>query len=134
MSETDKSILFFDGVCGLCNRCVDFALRRDPRGRILFATLQGTTAAELLTEEDGRNLDTVIFFEHGTVFRRSSAIVKLLQHLGGFWTVLSWLLWIIPLPIRNLGYRLIAKIRYRLLGRKETCRLPTPDERQRFLD
>jgi len=134
MSEPEKPILFFDGVCGLCNQCVDFTIRHDPHGRVLFSTLQGTTATELLSEEDSRNLDTVLFFEHGTAFRRSSAIVKLLTHLGGFWKVLGWLLWIIPRPIRNLGYRLIAKVRYRLLGRKETCRLPTPEERQRFLD
>jgi len=134
MSNTEKPILFFDGICGLCNGCVDFAIRHDPDGRVLFSTLQGSTATEVLSEEDSRRLDTVIFFENKTVFRRSSAIVRLLIHLGGFWAVLGWLLWIIPRPIRNLLYRLIAKVRYRILGQKETCRLPTPEERQRFLD
>ena len=133
MSELEKPILFFDGVCGLCNRCVDFSLKHDPHGKVLFAPLQGKTAGEILSESDVENLDTVIFYENGILHRRSTAIVKLLSAVGGFWSVLAWLLWLIPRPLRNFGYRITAKNRYRFFGQKETCRLPTPAERERFL-
>ena len=134
MSELEKPILFFDGVCGLCNRFVDFSLKHDPHGRVLFAPLQGKTAAELLSKSDLENLDTVMFYENGNRSRRSTAIVKLLSGVGGFWNVLAWLLWLIPRPLRDFGYRLTAKNRYRFFGQKETCRLPTAEERARFLD
>ncbi len=133
MSELEKPILFFDGVCGLCNRFVDFSLKHDPHGKVLFAPLQGKTAGEILSESDVENLDTVIFYENGILHRRSTAIVKLLSAVGGFWSVLAWLLWLIPRPLRNFGYRITAKNRYRFFGQKETCRLPTPAERERFL-
>lgn len=133
MSELEKPILFFDGVCGLCNRFVDFSLKYDPHGKVLFAPLQGQTAGEILSESDVENLDTVIYYENGILHRRSTAIVKLLSAVGGFWSVLAWLLWLIPRPLRNFGYRITAKNRYRFFGQKETCRLPTPAERERFL-
>lgn len=133
MSGPEKPILFFDGVCGLCNRFVDFSLDHDPTGRVLFAPLQGTTAASLLPQEDTRNIDTVIFHEEGRLYRRSSAIVRLLSRIGGGWRVLSWLLWVVPKPLRDLGYRLVARYRYRIFGQKDTCRLPTAEEQDRFL-
>ena len=133
MSEPKKPILFFDGVCGLCNRFVDFSLDHDPAGRVLFAPLQGSTAEGLLPKEDTANVDTVVFDEEGRLYRRSSAIVKLLAQIGGGWKVLSWLLWIVPKPLRDLGYRLVARYRYRIFGQKDTCRLPSVEEQERFL-
>lgn len=127
-------ILFFDGVCGLCNSFVDFALRHDRKGHVLFAPLQGTTAATRLDAADTATLDTVVLLDNGRSYKRSSAIARLLKQLGGIWSVLAWLLWLIPWPLRDFGYRIIAKVRYRLFGRKESCRLPSPEERARFLD
>ncbi|MHC4877431.1 MAG: thiol-disulfide oxidoreductase DCC family protein [Planctomycetota bacterium] len=135
MNESDANpILFFDGVCGLCNSVVDFVLQHDRRGIVRFAPLQGTTSQELLPDHDRDSLDTVVFIEGSTLTRRSTAIVRLLSHLGGFWTIVAWLLWLIPWPLRDVGYRVVSKLRYRLFGRKETCRMPSPDERARFLD
>lgn len=133
-SDPDPPVLFFDGVCGLCNATVDFALRHDRNGRVLFAPLQGTTAAARLDAADTQNLDTVVMMERGQLHRRSAAIVRLMRQLGGAWTPLAWLLWVIPWPLRDIGYRLVSKLRYRLFGQKETCRLPSPEERARFLD
>jgi len=127
-------ILFFDGVCGLCNSFVDFALRHDRKGRVLFAPLQGSTAATHLDSADTATLDTVVLLENGRTYKRSSAIARLLRHLGGIWTIPAWLLWLIPWPLRDLSYRVIAKTRYRLFGRKESCRIPSAEERARFLD
>ena len=133
MSEPEKPILFFDGVCGLCNRFVDFSLDHDRAGRVLFAPLQGSTAEGLLPKEDTANVDTVVFHEEGRLYRRSSAIVMLLSRIGGGWKVLSWLLWVVPKPLRDLGYRLVARYRYRIFGQKDTCRLPSAEEQERFL-
>ena len=135
MPDSDANpILFFDGVCGLCNHVVDWVLRNDRRGSVRFSPLQGETAQQRLPDGDRERLDTVVFVESDRITRRSTAIVRLLSHLGGVWTVLAWLLWLIPWPLRDVGYRLVSKLRYRLFGKKETCRLPTPDERARFLD
>lgn len=130
----DRPILFFDGVCGLCNGVVDFSIRHDRRGTLLFAPLQGRTASAVLPESDTERLDTVVLIEGDRVSRRSSAVVRLLTNLGGMWKPAAWLLWMIPKPIRDLGYRCVAKLRYRLFGMKESCRLPTPEERTRFLE
>lgn len=127
-------IVFFDGVCGLCNSSVDFVLRHDRRGRLRFAPLQGEMAARLLPAADRENLGSLVLWSEGHTFRRSTAVVRILWQLGGFWTIPAACLWLIPAPLRNGGYRLVAALRYRLFGKKETCRLPTPEERGRFLD
>ena len=91
-------------------------------------------AAELLTHEDVADLDTVVFVDDGVLFRRSSAIVGLLRQLGGPWRLVATLLWLIPRPLRDVGYRMVARSRYRIFGKSDTCRVPTPAERERFLD
>jgi predicted DCC family thiol-disulfide oxidoreductase YuxK len=142
ISEADRStnVLFFDGVCGLCNRSVDFILSRDRRGAIRFAPLQGETAKRRPNAESREpkavdsNFDTVIWSDSSArEFIRSAAAVRVLWQLGGVWWLIGWLLWLIPLPLRDIGYRMIAANRYRLFGKKETCRMPTPAERARFL-
>ncbi|MEZ6048149.1 MAG: DCC1-like thiol-disulfide oxidoreductase family protein [Planctomycetaceae bacterium] len=133
MDELSKPVLYFDGVCGLCNRFVDFVLRHDRNQNVLLAPLQGETAGQQLLAEDRENLSSVVFQNHLGTFRHSSAVARLLWELGGIWTLLGWLLWLIPKPIRNWGYRVVARNRYRFFGKKETCRMPTPEERARFL-
>ena len=139
---TDHAIVFFDGVCGLCNGFVDFLLARDSRRLFLFAPLQGETAGRLIHDEHhrpgernrpSRLLDSVVLLEEGIEYRNSTAVVRILHRLGGGWRIVSGLLWVIPRPIRDAGYRLVAVSRYRLFGKKETCRLPTAAERERFL-
>lgn len=131
--EALRRILFFDGVCGLCNWSVDFVMRRDLKGVIQFAPLQGDTARELLTSADLNDLSSMVFWVGGRSYRKSAGVVRVLWQLGPFWKILAVLLWLIPLPLRNLGYSLVASNRYHWFGKKETCRLPTPAERTRFL-
>jgi predicted DCC family thiol-disulfide oxidoreductase YuxK len=126
-------IVFFDGVCGFCNRVVDFAIRRDRGAKLRFAPLQGETARRMLSAADVENLSTFVFYDEGSAYRRSSAVARMLWRIGGVWRVAGALLWIIPKPLRDLGYRLVAKYRYALFGKKETCRMPSPAERERFL-
>ncbi len=126
-------IVFFDGVCGLCNSSVDFFMRHDRTGRLRFAPLQGATAAECLAAADRENLSSLVFFHEGRSMRKSSGVVQILKQLGGAWKLLAGLLWIIPKPLRDLGYTCVATFRYQMFGKKETCRMPTPEERGRLL-
>lgn len=131
--EPDHPIVFFDGVCGLCNSSVDFVMARDRRGIFRYAPLQGETAAARLNPRDVASLNSIVLVDDAGVHRHSTAIVRILGHLGGGWKFAAALLWLIPRPLRNLGYRCVAANRYRLFGKKEACRMPTPEERERFL-
>ncbi len=132
-AEVGQCILFFDGVCGLCSRSVDFVLARDHRLIFQFAPLQGETARQLLPPAYVNDLNSMVLMIEGHPFRKSSAAVRVLWRLGVGWQLLGVLAWLIPLPLRDLGYDLIARNRYRLFGKHETCRMPTPAERSRFL-
>lgn len=128
------AIVFFDGVCSLCNATVDFLLRHDRDGRLRFASLQGETAARLLPTAVRRELRTLVLLtETGEQYIRSAAAVRILWRLGGGWRLAAAALWLIPRPLRDLGYRLVAALRYRLFGRRETCRVPTEADAARLL-
>jgi predicted DCC family thiol-disulfide oxidoreductase YuxK len=127
-------VLFFDGVCGLCNRFVDLLLRED-RGRVLrFAPLQGRTARERLPAALTAQVGTVVLLDGDGVHTRSDAILRALALLGGQPRALAWMGWAVPRPVRDFFYEAIARQRYRWFGRRDACRLPTPQERERFLD
>jgi predicted DCC family thiol-disulfide oxidoreductase YuxK len=128
-----RCILFFDGVCGFCNQAVDFVLIRNRSGEIQFAPLQGDTARQLLPAKDLEDLNSMVFWVDGRTYRKTAAAVRVLWRLTLGWRILGTLLWLVPLPLRNLGYTLVARNRYRFFGKKEACRMPTPEERARFL-
>lgn len=125
--------VFFDGMCGLCNASVDFILRHDSRGTFRLSPLQGTTAQAFLPESLRERLDTLVLQTDSGTFIRSAAVVRILWGLGGLWSVAGWLLWLVPKPLRDWGYRIVSANRIRWFGAKETCRIPTPEERDRFL-
>lgn len=132
--QSERPIVFFDGVCGLCNAFIDFTLRKDRNELFVFAPLQGETAARSLTTADIEELKSVVLIDsNGKTHRCSSAVVRILRSLGGVWALLGSLLWCVPRVLRDWGYRLVAGQRYRLFGKKEACRMPTPSERARFL-
>ena len=128
-----RRILFFDGVCGLCSWSVDFVMKRDQQGDFQFAPLQGDTAQSLLNHADVTDLNTMVLWVGGRTYRKSAAAVRVLWRLSLPWQIMGTLLWLVPLPLRNLGYNIVAGNRYRLFGKHDTCRLPTPAERTRFL-
>ena len=132
--NVDYPIVFFDGVCGLCNHTVNWLLARDPEHRLRFAPLQGVTAGRILDQQIRDRLDTLVFVRNDMTFVRTAAVSRILMTLGGRWKLLGGLLWIIPWPVRDLGYRLVSRYRYRLFGKHDACRLPTPAERAVFLD
>ena len=128
-----KPIIFFDGVCGMCNAFVSLVLRVDRRQTFLFAPLQGATARDLLPplSEDAREWSMIYMDETG-VHDQSDASLEVYRRLGGPWRLLG-LARLIPPRLRNPVYRIIARNRYRWFGKKDACRVPTAAERARFL-
>ena len=133
-ASLDGPILFYDGVCGLCHKAVAFVLKNDRVGIVRFAPLQGATASRRLPSDLSDQRDSMVFLMDGHPYLRSSAVVAMLSVLPGVWKVLGRLLWLVPRPIRDLGYRLVAASRYRFFGRYEACRLPSTEERERLMD
>jgi predicted DCC family thiol-disulfide oxidoreductase YuxK len=140
-SFSAKPVLLYDGVCGLCNRLVRFVLRRDPGGRFRFASLQGGFAANTLLRHgaDVSDLDTMyVVLEDPRLgeklVARSDAAIAVLLQLGGVWRALGTVLRIFPKGLRDGGYGWIARNRYRLFGKYDSCPLVEPKYRDRFLD
>lgn len=127
-----ERIVFFDGVCGLCNRFVDRLLHVDRRGLLRFAPLQGGTAQERLPAGMADAMESVVYLRDGAVIQRSDAALWILIDLGG-WRALYRALFIVPRFVRDGVYAWIARNRYRWFRKRDTCRLPTPEERLRFL-
>lgn len=132
--EIKKEVILFDGVCNLCNSSVDFIIRRDPKHYFKFASLQSEIGQQLLkrADIDTSQIDSLILVTRDAYFIKSTAALKIALKLRFPWS-LSYALIIIPAFLRNIGYDFIAKNRYRFFGKKETCRIPTPEERARFL-
>jgi predicted DCC family thiol-disulfide oxidoreductase YuxK len=126
-------IIYFDGVCNLCNGFVDFVIRRDKKHLFHFSALQGNSAREHLNPLD-LGLDSVIYFDKGHVYKKSNAVLKITYELGGGYRLLSKLASVFPVFVLNFIYDFIAKNRYVFFGKKNTCRLPIAEERKLFLD
>lgn len=136
MTTAAKSLVLFDGVCNLCNASVQFLIRRDPRGeKFQFASLQSAKAQEVLAQAHypAGQLNTVLLVEGGKVYGRSTAALRLARKLPGLWPLLYGFI-IVPPFIRDAVYNFIARNRYRWFGRQESCMIPTPELRNRFLD
>jgi len=131
--EGAERIVFFDGVCGLCNQSVDFLLPKDKNNRLHFAALQGKTAERLLSQSERRELNSIVYWKESGTLNRSTAVLTLLKDMGGPWSVLSVFL-IVPRPVRDFVYDQVAKYRYRWFGKRETCRMPVPSEQSKFMD
>lgn len=139
-SYGDKLVIFYDGVCGLCNRLNRFVLRRDRRDRFRFASLQSGFAGEVLRRHgrDPADLDTLyVVVGHGTpqehLLAKSTAALRVLAETGGVWRLTAPLR-LLPRALRDSGYDLVAGTRYRLFGKHESCPLPAPDERDKFIE
>ena len=129
------NILVFDGVCVLCSAWVRFVLRNDTRAQYRFAAMQSATGRSLLIQH-GMNPDDPLSFlllEAGRGYSDSDGIIRVLGSFSGSWRVLAALLRIVPRFVRDPGYRWIARNRYRLFGRHETCLVPAPEIADRFL-
>jgi predicted DCC family thiol-disulfide oxidoreductase YuxK len=140
-SFQSNPIILYDGVCGLCNRLVQFVLKRDPHDRFRFASLQSVFAANILVEyaANPKDLDTMYallnYQQPGeSLAARSDAAIAVLLELGDFWRGVGVAVGILPKWFRDWGYRLIATNRYRIFGKYDQCPLPEERYRHKFLD
>lgn len=135
MKTTPYDIVFFDGVCNLCNASVDFIIKHDKKKRFRFASLQSERGQAILkaNQFNPNDYDSFILETQGKVYIKSTAALKVVAQLG-FPFSLMMIFRIIPPFIRNAVYSWIAKNRYKWFGQKETCRLPSPEERALFLN
>lgn len=129
----NKPILFFDGLCSLCNGFVDFIFKNDSKEHFLVSSLQGSKASEVLPKELVTDLNTVVLYIDGKTYQKSTAVLMVLKELSFPWN-LTQVFFIIPSFIRDYFYMRVSINRYLMFGKKDSCRLPTPSERSRFLD
>ena len=134
MDLKNHQVLLFDGVCNFCSSTVQFIIRHDPQGVFQFLPIQSAEGSRIYREHgfDPANGETFLLLTERGVFVRSDAALQIAQTFGGPWKLLG-IAKLIPRPIRDWVYRLIAKNRYRLFGRQEQCLMPTPEIRARFL-
>ena len=130
------SVIVFDGVCVLCSRWVDFVLRHDRSGQFRLAAMQGAHGRALLRAHGLSADDPVSFLlvRDGRGYTDTEAITHVLRAFGGRWRLAAVLLRAIPRACRDPAYRWVARHRYRLFGRRASCRLPEPAQAWRFLD
>jgi predicted DCC family thiol-disulfide oxidoreductase YuxK len=133
-ADLPPRIVLYDGACGLCHRAVAWLLDKDRDRRLRFAPLQGETAARLraLHPEIPQDLETVVFVDGGRVHLRSKAFLHGARYLAPPWRFAAWFRFVPAFAFDPL-YRFVARIRYRVWGRFDACRLPAPEERERFL-
>lgn len=128
-------VMFYDGVCNMCNGSVQFVMRFDRSHSIRFLSLQSNLAADLLLPfgQDNKELFSMLLLHEGKLYSQTDAIFRTAMLMGGIWAVFGQVgLWV-PRPLRNAIYRVIARNRYNWFGKKETCPLPSPELRARSL-
>jgi predicted DCC family thiol-disulfide oxidoreductase YuxK len=131
---TDKIVLF-DGVCNLCNSSVQFIIKRDKKKQFRYASLQGKFGQEFLKKHNlpADYFNSFILLENEKVYSSSTGALRMLKHLGGAWSLLYGFI-ILPKFMRDGVYNWIARNRYKWFGKKDSCMIPTPDLKERFLD
>jgi predicted DCC family thiol-disulfide oxidoreductase YuxK len=134
MMQRKPAIIFFDGHCHLCCNSVQFILDRDKNGYFNYAPNEGKTAASLFQKRIGDSSpDSIVLFEHDKFYFRSTAALRIARKLSGAWPIL-YIFMLIPSPVRDWVYNIIANNRYRWFGRMETCWMPKPEWKEKFLD
>jgi len=133
--EVQNPVILFDGVCNLCSGSVRFIINRDPSGIFKFAPLQSETGKNLVSQFglSNRKLDSIILIENSNYYLRSTAALKIAQRLGALWPLLS-LLRLVPRPIRDYIYDIVARNRYKWYGKRAECMVPDADIKSRFLE
>lgn len=132
--EDQKQIILFDGVCNLCNSTVQFIIKRDHKAKFHFASLQSAAGQSLLHKFNlpANDFQSFIYIKGDTYYSRSSGAINVMKDLGHIWQ-LAYIFIIIPPFIRDFVYNFIAKNRYKMFGRQESCMIPTLEIKQRFL-
>ena len=126
--------ILFDGVCNFCNSAVNFTIKRNTKANILFAPMQSEAGQKLLQQYNlpADDMQSFIFIETGKVYKQSTGALKVCRYLRGLWP-LCYSFIIVPKFIRDGIYNWIAKNRYKWFGIKESCMIPAPEVKTRFL-
>lgn len=132
-ADANHVIVVFDGICTLCNTSIDFLLRQDRSGRLRYAAFQSDVGRNLLARHGMFTApETIYVIDHGVLYSESSAVLRLTRYLAWPWRALG-ILRIVPRSLRDTIYRYTARNRYRWFGTRDTCRIPTAEDRERFL-
>jgi predicted DCC family thiol-disulfide oxidoreductase YuxK len=135
----DAPVLLYDGLCGFCDSTVQFILKHDRRGTLRFATLQGDYARDVIARHpELAGVDSLVLVEPDAsgkerVYVRSEGALQVARYLGGAWNLARGLR-IIPRFLRDAAYDGFARIRYRVFGHYDSCPIPSPEQRARFID
>jgi predicted DCC family thiol-disulfide oxidoreductase YuxK len=131
----EHPIILFDGVCNLCDKAVQFIISKDPEACFRFAAMQSLAGQALLARHGltGLSTETMVLIDGMTIRLCSDAVIEIARRLPGGWSRLAWLVHI-PKGLRDAGYRLLARNRFRWFGKKQACLLPGDEIRRRFLD
>lgn len=128
-----NNIILFDGECNFCDQSVQFIMKRDVHELYKFASIQGEVGQQLVKKyRIAANLDSLIVVSNNKCYFKSTAALNICRNLNGGWKLLRFL-FIVPRPIRDFFYDIFAKNRYKWFGKKNSCMLPTPEIRKRFL-
>jgi predicted DCC family thiol-disulfide oxidoreductase YuxK len=133
--QENKNIVFYDGVCSFCNGLVIFLLKHEKRNNMSFCSLQSEFAKSFLKDFNIQvNLDTIYYYSNGKLYDRSEAIQKITRNLKPPYLLVSYFLVISPKFISEYFYKFFAKNRYKWFGKEDDCKIPSPEDRLRFLD
>lgn len=129
-----QPLILFDGVCNLCTHSVQFVIQRDAKQQFRFASIQSDLGQKVLQQYglSTTKINTVVLLNNNQIYTHSTAALHIAQHLGGLWQLASLALWV-PAPLRDMVYTFVAQNRYRWFGKQESCWLPTPELKNRFL-
>ncbi|WP_058308121.1 thiol-disulfide oxidoreductase DCC family protein [Gracilibacillus massiliensis] len=129
-----KRIILFDGVCNFCSSSVQFIIKRDPNQKFQFASLQSDVGQQLISNYNvPKDIDSLVLIEGNRYYTKSTAALRIAKSLHRLYPLVSIFL-LIPKIVRDRVYQIIAKNRYRWFGKKEHCMLPSPKDRERFID
>jgi predicted DCC family thiol-disulfide oxidoreductase YuxK len=133
--QDGRNIIFFDGVCNLCNGFVDFVIHRNKKQDLHYASLQSDAAKQFLGKLrcDVSGLSTIYFYSAGILYSKSTAVLQICKNLSGFYPAFASALLLVNRRFRDFIYEQIAANRYKMWGKKDTCRLPTQQEQELFL-
>ena len=128
-----RYVVFFDGVCNLCNGFVNFLIDRDSKNRFMFSSLHSGESRALLPADITEAMDSVVVLTpEGHIYRESDAILEIARHMNGLYPALS-VFRVLPRGLRDGIYRWVARNRYRWFGKQDVCRVPTPELTSRFV-
>lgn len=134
IKDMQDPVIFFDGVCNLCNASINYVIDHDPKGYFKLCAIQSEKGEDFLKNYNltPKEVKTVILFENNRLYTRSVAALKIAKRLKGP-VKLTWIFILVPRFLRDPVYNYIARNRYRWFGKREQCRVPTPEIRNRFI-